>query len=253
MIKYLGIFILLFSFFSCKEESKRTAVVDADTLLENTINAHGGNLYKNSIISFKFKSFNYTLKRDDNDYEYQMIREEKDVLKEAKTFNGGFEYFEDGEQKELSARLSSMFTNRINSMAYWIYIPYEFSTNDAIKEYIGKDVLRGNEYHKLKITYRQFEGLPEDDRIYILWIDTKKFEIDFVAVGNLNDTNGKKFYAAGNKRKIKGMLFSDYEMYNTKTKSKEINFEDLGTSYNIGAMLRDNIVTYENISVERVN
>ena len=249
MVKNL-LFLLAFVFVlhSCKQD---VAVVQLDgkTLLNKAIEAHGGDLFKQSTVAFELNNYEFQFTRDGYNYDYSMTRANDTLIATMRAFNGGMEYTENGAVSTQGARMDNIVRNRVNSVAYEFYIPYDFTTNDVVQTYLGDEFMRGRKYHKVKITFKTPEGGTPDLRAFVLWIDAETFEIDFVAKENDSASGRKQFSAAAYKRRVGGMLFSDFEIYQTPGRNREVSIDSIGMAYGAGAMQRVTVTTYKNITV----
>ncbi len=235
-------------FTSC-ESSTETKNLDGKTLLNKAIQAHGGDLYSRATIAFDLNKNSFEFTRDGYNYDYKMIRTVDSVTSVGRAFNGGFEFTENGVAKSQGSRTDNMIKNHINSVAYEFYIPYEFTSNDVIQTYLGDEYMRQRLYHKVKISFKTPTGGDPDLRAFMLWLDAETFEIDFVAKENDPNSGRKQFSAAAYKRRVGGMLFSDFEIYQTKGRNREFPLDSIGIAYNAGLMQRSVTTTYKNIVV----
>ena len=247
---YKTILLILAGFLlqSCRQEAQQPQIT-AKALLDSTILAHGGQRVEGATIDFNLNNYSFTLKRDGYNYEYLMGSEKNGELHTARTFNGGIEYKIGDSIVNEFGRQMALVRNRVNSVAYDFYIPYSLTGNDVLLSYLGQEEMRLKPYHKLKVTYKQIEGAEPDLRAYVLWIDAKTFEIDFIAKQNEETSGRKQFMAAAYKRRVAGVLFSDFELYQTPGRNMDVSIDSLGIAYNSGTMRRRSVTTYKDIEV----
>lgn len=233
---------------SCKQEAQQVEI-SPKALLNSAIEAHGGQLFDGATIAFELNNFQFKLKREGYNYDYQMSSEKDGALHKVKTFNGGVEYFINDSLSDQGGRAQTLLRNRINSVAYDFYIPSSLTGNDIVLTYLGQENMRLKPHHKLKVTYKQIEGAEPDLRAYVLWINAETNEIDFIAKQNDEASGRKQFMAAAYKRRVEGMLFSDFEIYQTPGRNMDISIDSLGLAYNSGVMQRKTVMTYKDIEV----
>lgn len=248
MNKFLAILVLATFLLACNSKEESPEFSGAE-LIDKAIAAHGGDLYKNATINFELNDYLFEFTRDGYNYNYKMWQDRDTVVIAAHTFNGGIEYTENDSVIDRGARLTNMFKNRINNIAYDFYIPYEFTTNDVIATYLTSEYLRQRLYHKVKISFKTPAGAEPDLRSYMLWIDAESFEVDFIGKENNPNSGKKQFSAAAYKRRVGGMLFSDFELYQTKGRNLDVSLDSLGIAYNMGLMQRRATTTYQDIEV----
>ena len=86
MRQYLIILVAVISFFSCK-------INIPQIIVDQSILAHGGKLFKTSEISFDFRNKHYTYKRQKNNFEYTRSFQDTLGLIEDVYTNEGFTRF----------------------------------------------------------------------------------------------------------------------------------------------------------------
>ncbi|NQX76142.1 DUF6503 family protein [Gilvibacter sp.] len=218
-------------------------------LLDSAIAAHGGGHYDGATISFGLNNYDFKLKREGYTYDYEMSQEKDGVLHKVNTFNGGLTYKIGDSLVDQGGRQMTLIRERVNNVAYDFYIPYSLTGNDVILEYLGMEDMRLKPYHKLKVSYKQIPGGDPDHRAYILWISKDTYEIDFIAKQNDETSGRKQFMAAAYKRRVNSMLFSDFELYQTAGRNKDVRIDSLGIAYNTGNMQRKAVTTYRDVAV----
>ncbi|MEP2935100.1 MAG: DUF6503 family protein [Gilvibacter sp.] len=246
-------FVVLFAF-GCKQNTdSATQNNDAKALLQKALQVHGEQLYNAATVTFTINNYDFVLHREGYNYRYEMSRQTDTAKHTAVTFNGGFEYLVDGQLSTQGPRMDNIVKNRLNGVASDFYLPFELTGNDAIHSYEGQEVVRGKQYHKVKVAFKQIDPEVPDNRIFMLWIESKTFEIDFIGKQDGDRTSRKQFAAAANKRRQSGMLITDFENYQTRDKNKDVAIDSLGIYYNGGMMLVGRKTTYQNSDVKLNN
>ncbi|WP_420379692.1 DUF6503 family protein [Gilvibacter sp.] len=234
---------------SC-EQSAKSEAIEPRALLDSAITAHGGARYDGATIRFALNNYDFELKREGYTYDYKMSQEKDGALHMVNTFNGGLTYKIGDSLVDHGGRQMTLIRERVNNVAYDFYIPYSLTGNDIVLEYLGTENMRLKPYHKLKVSYKQIPGADPDERAYVLWISADTYEIDFIAKQNEAASGRKQFMAAAYKRRVGGMLFSDFELYQTADRNKEVAIDSLGMAYNSGNMQRKAVTTYMDIEVD---
>ncbi len=250
MKQLFSICLLVLLLCSCNQNPKVTnKEFDAKALLLKAVEAHGGDLYKSSTISFELNNYEFLLQRDGYNYVYEMSSQNDTAKFTARTFNGGFKFFVNGEESSQGSRMDGIVGNRLTSVVYDFYLPYELLGNDAIHSYDGQEPVRGKMYHKVRVTFKQIDPEVPDQRIMMLWIDQKTHEIDFIGKQNGDEKSRKQFMAAANKRRQSGMLIFDYENYQTTQHNKDAAIDSLAFLYNAGFMRLGRTTIYDKSEV----
>lgn len=245
----IGVILVLLAYGCNQKVTNDLAQLDGKELLENAVKAHGEQLYTGATVRFMMNENDFDLKRDGYNYRYEMSRQTDTATHTAVTYNGGFEFLIDGELVSQGSRMEVIIRNRLSAVAYDFYLPFELLANDAIHRYLGTEIVRGKEYHKVEVTFKQIDIEVPDNRIIMFWIDVKTNEIDFIAKQDGGRETRKQFMAAANKRRQNGLLISDFETYRTKNLNKDVAIDSLGYYYNLGAMQLGRSIIYKNSEV----
>ena len=193
--------------------SKLTQPTKAQAILDETINAHGGDLYDTANYSFVFRDNTYHFKNDGNNYEYIKISKKgntftKDVLK-----NGKLIRMINGKATELSEKEIKTATEAINSVIYFATLPHKLKDGAVNKTYIGDTTIKGKNYTLLGITFNKENGGEDYDDEFHYWINSETKKIDYLAYNYKVNKGGVRFRSAYNMRIIDGITFQDYINY----------------------------------------
>lgn len=250
MKRLFAIILLGLLFTSCAQDAKDNKDnTDAKAILLKALKAHGEALHNAATVTFSLNNYDFVLNREGYNYRYEMSRQTDTAKHTAVTFNGGFEYLVDGVQSSQGPRMDNIVKNRVNAVAFDFYLPYELTGNDAIHTYKGQEIVRGKKYHKVEVTFKQIDPEQPDNRIFLLWIETNNYEIDFIGKQDGDRSTRKQFAAAANKRRLNGMLITDFETYQTQTNNKHVAIDSLGFYYNAGMMLIGRTTIYQDAQV----
>ena len=197
------IFILGLS--SCQNETDR-----AKSIVEKSIEAHGGKKYDNFTIEFDFRKFHIKLMHDKGRFQYERISKDSarndvwDVIN-----NEGFLRIINGNQVVLSEKDITKYTNAVNSVAYFVLLPYKLKDKSVNLEYLGEATLKNQKYDKIKVWFDKEGGGKDFEDIYCYWFNQTTHLIDYLAYTN----GGPRFRRAKNRQTINGMVFQDYENF----------------------------------------
>lgn len=196
-----------------KAPSKAKTMDKADSLIYETIMAHGGELYDTAHYAFRFRDNNYTFHNKQRGYIYtangQKDGEEiRDVLKNgklARTINGVV--------SELSPRDIAKFSQALNSVIYFVTLPYKLKDAAVKKTYEGRIFIKNQKYDVLAVTFDQEGGGNDHDDEFRYWINSDSKTIDYLAYSYETNDGGVRFRSAYNPRTIDGIRFQDYVNY----------------------------------------
>lgn len=237
--------LLLFSwafFQSCKSDSVAQKVID------RSIEAHGGKLFESSNISFDFRDRYYEISKSPSRFQY--IREftdstglVRDVLN-----NSGFVRTVNGKVVTLPEDRIRAFSNSVNSVAYFTFLPYGLNDAAVFKKYLGEAQLEGKKYHKVKVTFSEAGGGEDFDDVFIYWINQETYLIDYFGYSYHTDGGGVRFRKAIRKHEIAGLILQDYENY--KPENKNTPVEEMENLFKEGKLELLSEINLEDVMVE---
>ena len=217
-MRYIPFFLVLFLVASCSEEKKE---LTAEEIINKAIENAGGERYKNAEIEFVFRNKDYRSSRAGG--KFQLERRFNDSLGnniQDVLNNDGFDRFVNDSLVQVQDSLKLAYGNSVNSVHYFVQLPFGLNAEAANKELIGKDSISGREYYEVKVTFSENGGGTDHEDEYLYWIDTQNFEVDYLAYNFEVNGGGMRFRKAFNHRIIEGIRFVDYENY---------KYEDLST------------------------
>ncbi|CAL67234.1 DUF6503 family protein [Christiangramia forsetii] len=210
-MKYISLLLVIFLFASCNEEKKE---LTADEIVNKAIENAGGEKYKNAEIDFVFRKQKYKSKRAGGKFQFERTITDSsgnqvyDILN-----NEGLERFVNDSAVKLQDSLVVPVGNSINSVHYFVQLPFGLNAESANKELIGKDSIAGREYYEIMVKFAEEGGGTDHEDEYLYWIDTQNFEVDYLAYNFEINDGGIRFRKAFNHRIIEGIRFVDYENY----------------------------------------
>ncbi len=188
-------------------------VFDAELLIDDTVEAHGGALYDKAHYRFTFRDKNYTFHNSENGYVYTVSSIKKkdtiiDVLENGKltrTINGAV--------ITLSEKDNAKYTEALNSVIYFATLPHKLKDKAVNKSFEGSAMVNEQQYERLGISFDQEGGGKDYDDKFMYWINSKTNTIEFLAYSYSTDGGGVRFRSAFNPRVVDGILFQDYINY----------------------------------------
>ncbi|QAA82638.1 deoxyribose-phosphate aldolase [Aequorivita sp. H23M31] len=243
-MKYLP--ILLIFLISCKQETK---TLSAQQIIDKAIENAGGSKFENADIQFTFRNVTYTNQRKNGLFEFtrsftDSLGEVKDVLN-----NSGFERFINSEKIVLADSTAEKYSNSLNSVHYFVQLPYGLNDAAVQKELVGETKIKGKEYYMTKVTFSQDGGGTDHDDVYMYWINKEDFHIDYFAYKFYTGEGGIRFREAYNPRQIEGLRFVDYKNYKIEP-WESVDLKDLGERFESGKLELLSDIKTENILVD---
>ena len=215
------LFLLSFlTIYSCGDKANSKS--EAQNIVDRSIADAGGDLYKTSNIAFDFRDMDYVLQIvDGRRIMKRMFGKDSSRLVDVVGPNG-FQRFVNDNLIHVSDSMANVFSNSINSVHYFAYLPYGLNDPAVNKELLGEINLKGAGYYKVKVTFDQYGGGDDYEDAYIYWFNKKTYKADYLAYEFHTDGGGIRFRKAYNERYVNGLRFVDYENYRTVDRTSSI-------------------------------
>ena len=244
-MKKIALLFILVSFFACKNEEKP---LTADGIIDKAIEEAGGERYNKAEIEFVFRKNTYTSKRDGGVFEF--TRTLKDSLGKFNDVlnNEGLKRFREGQEIELSDSLAGLYAESVNSVHYFVQLPYGLNDASVQKELVGEDSIAGKPYYEIRVTFKQEGGGADHEDIYMYWVNKNEFTVDYLAYRFYVNEGGIRFRVAENPRVVEGIRFVDYENYKTDDLSTPL--DQLDELYEKGSLEKVSEIKNKILKVE---
>lgn len=197
--------ILIFGFIACQDKKDK-----AKSIIQKSIEVHGGKKYENFMAEFDFRKFHIKLMQKDGKFQYERISKDSannetwDIIN-----NEGFLRIVNGNQVQLSEKDITKYTNAINSVAYFVLLPYKLNDKAVNLEYLGETTLENKKYDKIKVWFNQEGGGKDFEDIYCYWFNQETHTLDYIAYAN----GGPRFRRVKNRQTVGDIVFQDYENF----------------------------------------
>lgn len=223
-------------------------LTDPQKIIDNAIEASGGQKYLSSTIEFDFRDRHYIAKRNGGVFSYERITNDSINTTHDFLSNDGFRREINESQVEVADSMKTRYSASVNSVVYFALLPYGLNDASVQKKYLGETQIENKEQYVVEITFAREGGGEDHDDVFMYWINKKEFTIDYMAYSFAeNDGEGYRFRKAYNPRKVNGILFFDYINYKPKSKAKLTDLEEL---FKKGELEELSNIELLNISVE---
>ncbi len=242
-MKYLQILLVLLLLVSCEKGNE-----NAQEIVDKAIEKAGGKKYENAEISFEFRNRKYRSIRKGGEFRLERFQQDtllgaiRDVLD-----NKGFSRYLGDNLMKLPDSLSTAYTNSVNSVHYFMELPYGLNDPAVNKKLLGKDSIEGRQYYEIKVTFDKKGGGEDHQDEYLYWINTENYTVDFMAYNYETDGGGVRFRKAVNPRYIKGIRFVDYLNYGYNDLNVELS--KLDSLYEADQLFKVSSIRNKNIEV----
>ena len=244
-MRILSIIGFLLFFISCNQNKELTAQQIIDKAIENA----GGEKYDYAKIQFTFRDVKYSSHRKNGTFE--LTRTITDSLGETNDLltNTSFERYANNTKLTLADSTVRKYSNSLNSVVYFVQLPYGLNAPAVKKELVGEAEIDGKEYYEVEVTFAQEGGGEDHEDVYMYWIAKDGFTVDYFAYKFYTGKGGIRFRKAFNPRMVNGIRFVDYENYKVDP-WETVDMQSIDELYEGGELeLLSEIIT-EEISVQ---
>lgn len=243
MNKFLLIVLVVSTVFSCTEPP-----LDAQQIIDNSIEAYGGERLYKSDIEFDFRDIHYRSYTNWGEMSYERfilsdsLGQIHDVLN-----NDGFQRTINGEIASLDELWTGKYSRSVNSVVYFFRIPFNLNDGAVIKQLLSEAIIDQRAYYRVHVSFSEEGGGDDFDDAFVYWINKENFIIDFMAYSYSTDGGGKRFRKMINQREINGLQVVDYINYEPKNLKKSI--EEFGQYYEEDGMKELSQIINRNVVV----
>lgn len=244
--------IFLLSLAACKQtgEKAEEKALSAQDIIDKSIAVSGGEKFDKKRITFNFRGTTYVSER--KNWHYQLERITTDSVKTTRDVlnNDGFSRYIDEKPVTVPDSMVSRYSNSVNAVHYFAYLPYGLNDKAVQKELLGEVTIKGKEYYKIKVTFEKEGGGKDHEDIYVYWIDREAFTVDYLAYQFQVNGGGMRFREAYHPRTVKGIRFVDY--HNFKPATPGATLYELDRLFEAGKLEPISEIVLEDIRVEPV-
>lgn len=217
IISPLFLFLVFCSFEKNKEkkEAKVNPPSKEQQIVDEAIEAHGGESYKNLRLEFDFRKRHYLARKEKDKFHYERIFEDSSGNKIRDILNNeGFVREINGKKTDISKEDAEKYTNSINAVFYFMLLPSGLNDGAVIKRYAGMDTIKNELYHRVAVSFQKEGGGEGFDDLYMYWFHQQKKTMDYFAYSYFEGKEKEsRFRAATLSEKTGGILFQTYDNY----------------------------------------
>jgi hypothetical protein len=168
---------------------------------------------EDATIKFIFRAKNYTVQRNAGRYRYERISRDSSGITTDVLTNDGFARYKNDSLIAISDSLSTKYSNSINSVVYFVQLPFGLNAPATKKKLLGELSIKGEAYYKILVSFDQDGGGVDYEDVFVYWVHKKSFTVDYLAYEYKVDGGGMRFREAYNPREVEGIRFVDYNNY----------------------------------------
>lgn len=238
--------LLILAFVSCTMKVKTS-----DEIIKKSIQAHGFDQAEGKKIEFDFRDKHYSVSRSKDKYTYtRAFIDSIDRVKDVLINSTEFERSINGNLIPLEQEVADKYANSVNSVLYFFQLPLPLQDPAVIKTKLDDMRIEGKMYHQIEVRFSEADGGKDFEDIFLYWINSENYLIDFLAYSYLTDGGGVRFRKAINRRQKNDFVFQDY--INFKPKDKNIPLADLIQLFESGKLLELSRIENKQIKISEM-
>lgn len=248
-MKYLTVLFGVIALLACRES--REPALTAAEIVDRAIEVAGGDRYRTSRIEFDFRGRHYLSYRENGKRILKRLTPTDSALIEDTRIGGdGFERRIGDSLVVLPDSMSRKYSNSVNSVHYFAYLPYGLNGQAVYKELLGKVSIGEREYYKIRVTFSEQGGGDDFEDVFVYWFNTQTFRPDYLAYLYHTDGGGLRFREAYNDREVGGIRFSDYRNYKPR---EEVPVTALDSIFLHGGLEELSVIELQDLQVSPGN
>ena len=228
---------------ACKDINDKTV----EEIINKSIEVSGFNT--NEIdITFDFRAYHYEFFRKDYNFTYARttIKDDKKIRDELSSTKG-LKRFIDSVPESLTDSLAMVYSNSLNSVMYFFQLPKPLLDGAVHSELLDEIKIEGATYWTIKVYFSEEGGGDDYQDEYRYWINQDTYEIDYLAYNYTTEGGGIRFRKAIKKKRVKGILFQDYQNFSPSNKFEPL--DSLPKIYEDGLLSQISLIENKNIIV----
>jgi hypothetical protein len=206
----------------------------AQEIMASTIKAHGADVAASARLDFIFRGLNYSVDRKGGDFTYERSFPQAGKKVTDRLDNDGFTRMINDSLVVLKDSMATRYTSSLNSVIYFAQLPYGLDGDAVNLKMIGTDSILDSNYYEIEVTFKENGGGEDPEDVFVYWIDTQDFLIDYLAYSYCEDDCGFRFRESVNRRTLDGILVQDYNNYKSSKQDPEL--QDLDDAFEAGKL-----------------
>ena len=182
---------------------------DPQQIIDKSISFYQMDKLKNASLEFTFRDVKFKIMQNEGKFRYERNFSDSTGIVQDILDNQGFKRTLNGKELNLDAKDVSKYSQSLNAVVYFLYLPLKLNDASVIKKYIDEVKIKDKSYHKLEISFDQKEGGADHNDVYYYWFDVSDYSMDHFAYS----AGGNRFREVIKTHNVDGVIFQDYINY----------------------------------------
>ena len=182
----------------------------AQTIINESIAAHGGDAYQNKRIAFDFRKYHLVLEQNAGQFRYERTYPDSSgaIIREVLT-NDSFTRTRNNQPQTLDTAQVGKYSRAVNSVAYFALLPNKLADPAVQPDLVGESQIDGQRYNKVRVRFQAEGGGKDHGDTFFYWFNQRTHTMDYLAYSD----GGPRFRKAINPSVVGGIRFQDYINY----------------------------------------
>lgn len=208
----------------------------ARAIIEEAIVVAGLEEMDEAAFAFRFRDKEYRYQQTNGTYTYERWWTDsttnevtRDVLD-----NDRLVRYIDGKVADITEKKRKAYSNSVNSVIYFAFMPWVLSDPAVIPTYLGRDTIKGEVLDQIEIAFTTDNGGEDADDEYMFWFTPDTRQLKYLAYSH---PGGKapRLREANNEREVGGITVRDYHNWNTPG-NKARSIKELPAGFDAGEL-----------------
>lgn len=231
------------------EATPSTEVSEVADIIAKSIDHHGAARMDVAFITFDFRDKHYEGAWNHGEYRFERrFKEEAGPVRDVLN-SRGLRRLIASEEVPVSDSLASLYSASINSVWYFVMLPFRLQDPAVEAKLLGTATIKGQPYYKVQVTFAAEGGGEDFEDVYVYWFSKKDFKLDYLAYSFEEESGlGLRFREAINPQRVEGVLFQDYQNYEADPAMYQV--EQLDKAFDKGDLKLLSTIELKNITVQ---
>lgn len=216
------------------------------TIINQSIAAHGGDAWLGKRITFDFRKFHLVLEHQDGQFRYERTYTDSTGTPVSEILtNQSFTRLLNNQPQTLDTAQIGKYSRAVNSVAYFVLLPFKLADPAVRADVVGESKLDGQVYDKVRVRFGAEGGGKDYGDVFFYWFNRQTHTMDYLAYSE----GGPRFRKAINQKVVGGIRFQDYINYKGDEQDTT-SVEQYDLRYSAGQLPELSRIEQTNIQVE---
>lgn len=224
----------------------------AKTIIDEAVANAGLSGFNSAAVSFRFRDKEYRYQRNAGKFKYERWWQDtvsgqriRDILT-----NTGLTRLIDGQEVDLPDKKRKAYSNSVNSVIYFAFMPWVLTDPAVIPVYEGQEDIKGEVLDRVRVGFEEENGGSDNKDEFLYWFSPETRQLKYLAYSHPGGAM-PRFRVANNERTVDGITVRDYHNYTTADKSAR-TIDKLSQDYQEGKLMLLSEINLEEVRVVQV-